>query len=106
MTDGAQAQVDVSIVTSGHDVADARIHRLVEALSDVGLRLEVLGLGDAAAAPPGARARVANRRTSVARAGVALRQAWRARGAVLLALDPDSLLAVLLVGRLRRRGVV
>ena len=42
---------DVSLVTSGHDVADARLHRLVAALTDSGLTVEVIGLGDPAAAP-------------------------------------------------------
>jgi len=31
---------DVSLVTSGHDVADARLHRLVAALTDSGLTVD------------------------------------------------------------------
>ncbi|HEU5143725.1 MAG TPA: glycosyltransferase [Dermatophilaceae bacterium] len=98
--------VDVSIVTSGHDVADARLHRVCAALQRGGLRVEVLALGDPAGAPPGAEVTTRPRGSVLARPVTALRYAARARGSVLLALDPDSLLACLLVGRLRGRRVV
>ncbi len=49
--------IDVSIVTSGHDVADARLHREVAALVARGLHVEVLGLGDEADGPPGVTVR-------------------------------------------------
>lgn len=97
---------DVSIVTSGHDVADARIHRLCAAFMDAGLTVELLGLGAADGAPRGARATVTTRPGFVGRAMTAVRYAAAARGRVLVALDPDSLLAGLAVARLRRRRVV
>jgi glycosyltransferase involved in cell wall biosynthesis len=81
---------DVSILTSGHDVADARLHREVAALQRAGLSVEVLGLGDPGGAPPGAAVRTWPRATSFARAVRALTLPWRARGRVLLTLDPDA----------------
>jgi glycosyltransferase involved in cell wall biosynthesis len=99
-------RIDVSIVTSGHDVADARIHRLCAAFTDAGLVVELLGLGDAASAPPGVATRVTPRSSMGGRATLAVRYAAAARGRVLLALDPDSLVTCLVVGRLRRRSVV
>lgn len=98
--------VDVSVVTSGHDVADARLHRLVAALLRRGLRVEVLGLGSADDAPPGAAARARPRPGPAGRGVLAVRYALAARGRVLLTLDPDSLVAARVVGGLRRRRVV
>ena len=79
----------VSIVTSGHDVADARLHREVAALQGAGLSVEVLGLGDPGAGPPGASIRTWPRRGGVVRAWRALSLPWRARGALVITLDPD-----------------
>lgn len=98
--------VDVSVVTSGHDVSDARLHRVCAALVGRGLTVEVLGLGDPAQGPEGALVRATPRGGMSARALAAPRKALAARGAVLVALDPDSLLAALVVGRARRRRVV
>jgi glycosyltransferase involved in cell wall biosynthesis len=97
---------DVTVVTSGHDVADARLHRVCAGLLREGLSVEVLGLGDPADAPAGVAVRVSARGGMVQRALLAFRYAVRARGRVLLALDPDSLVSSLVVGRLRRRAVV
>ena len=96
---------DVSIVSSGHDVADARLHREVRALLEAGLTVEVLGLGDAGAAPPGVAVRVWPRGSMVARARRALWLPFIARGQVLLLLDPDTLPSALIVRRLRGRAV-
>lgn len=98
--------VDVSFVTSGHDVADGRLHRLVAAAARDGLTVEVLGLGALADAPPEAEVRCRPRGSFAARALTAVRYAVAARGRVLVALDPDSLVAALAVGRLRGRPVV
>lgn len=103
---GEPMSPDVSVVTSGHDVADARIHRLASALKDAGLTVELLGLGDPGSAPSGVHVRTVARPGVVGRALLAARQASRARGRVMLALDPDSLVACYLVGRARRRRVV
>lgn len=98
--------VDVSFVTSGHDVADARLHRLAAAAGRVGLTVEVLGLGDAGDAPKVDSVTATPRGSFARRAVLAFRYAVRARGRVLVALDPDSLLACLAVARPRGRRVV
>ena len=100
------ARPDVSIVTSGHDVADARLHRVCAGLLRDGLSVEVLALGDAADAPEGVGVTTSPRGSMVQRAVRAARYAARARGRVLLALDPDSLVTSLVVARVRRRRVV
>jgi len=97
---------DVSVVSSGHDVADARLHREAAALLRKGLTVEVLGLGSASDAPPGTTARTRARTGMARRAGRALLLPWAARGRVLLVLDPDLVPGALLAGLLRRRRVV
>jgi glycosyltransferase involved in cell wall biosynthesis len=78
-------------VSSGHDVADARLHRLVAALTDSGLTVEVLGLGDPTAAPRTAtHVRTTQRRGARGRLVDALVSPWRARGRVVVVLDPDA----------------
>ena len=97
---------DLSIVTSGHDVADARLHRVVAACRRAGMSVEVLGLGDSASAPDGVLVHTRTRESVVRRSGTAFDLARLARGRVLFALDPDSALTCLAIGRLRRRLVV
>lgn len=95
---------DVSLLTSGHDVADARLHRQTAALLRAGLRVELLGLGDPAGAPPGlTRLRTWPRPHLAGRATLAGRMAAAASGRVLFTLDPDSALAGYAVTR--GRGV-
>lgn len=98
--------VDVSIVTSGHDVADARLHRVCAGLLRAGLSVEVLGLGMAKDAPEGVTARVRPRPGLAGRAMLALVLPWKARGTTLLVLDPDALLGARLATRVRRRHLV
>ncbi|WP_229665782.1 glycosyltransferase [Ornithinimicrobium pekingense] len=81
-------------MTSGHDIADARLHRQVTALASRGLSVEVLALGHGVDAPPGAvQVRTWRRRSPARRAPLALEMAASARGRVLLTLDPDTALA-------------
>lgn len=94
----------VSFVSAGHDVADARLHRLVRACRRRGLTVEVLGLGDPKDGPEGATVRTWARPSIPGRATLALRMAAAASGAVLVAPDPDSLLACWVLGRIRRRA--
>lgn len=99
--------VDVSIVTSGHDVADARLHRLTAALAAAGLRVEVMGLGRTEDAPRDSARVVARPRPPLSkRLLLAIRQAMRFQGDVVVALDPDSLLTSFVAARVRRRAVV
>ncbi len=99
---GRGERPDVSVLTSGHDVADARLHREVAALRARGLSVEVLGLGEAADGPDGASVRTWRRPGMLGRAALAARQPYLARGRVLLTLDPDSGLAAALAQPLRR----
>lgn len=98
--------VDVTVVTSGHDVADARLHRLCGALVRRGLTVEVLGLGESGDAPDGVLVRTTDRPGMLGRGLLAARYAASARGQVLLTLDPDALVAARAVAALRRRRVV
>ena len=99
------AAIDVSVLTSGHDVADARLHREVAAMNRAGLAVEVFGLGDPADAPPGvAGVRTWPRPGMPARAGLAVRMAAAARGRVLFTLDPDSALAASVAVHTTRGG--
>lgn len=93
-------------MTSGHDVADARLHREVAAFQRAGLSVEVLGLGDPASAPPEAAVRTWARGSMPARALRAVTLPFRAKGRVVLTLDPDVVPAALVATRLRRRRLV
>lgn len=83
------ATVDVSLITSGHHVADARLHRHCAALRRAGLTVEVLARGRAADAPPGVDFRPLEAGGLPRRLLNALLLPARARGRVLLTLDPD-----------------
>lgn len=98
--------VDVSVVTSGHDVADARLHRLCGALVRRGLTVEVLALGNPDDAPDEVLARTTRRPGMIGRGLLAARYAVVARGRVLLTLDPDALVAARAIAPMRRRRVV
>ncbi|MFV0426573.1 MAG: glycosyltransferase [Beutenbergiaceae bacterium] len=80
---------DIAILTSGHNVADARLHREVRALQRRGLTVEVLGLGDAADGPDGALVRTWPRGNPVSRAWLAAMLPWRTQARVMVTLDPD-----------------
>jgi glycosyltransferase involved in cell wall biosynthesis len=100
-------RADVSVISSGHDVADARLHREVAAARAAGLTVEVLALGRAEDGPAGAHVRVRPRPRGMARRlGLALAQPWRSSGSVVLTLDPDLVPAAWLSARLRRRRLV
>lgn len=88
--------VDVSVLTTGHDVADARLHRLVATLVRRGLSVEVDGLGVADDGPLGATVRTTHRGSLMRRFLRALLLPWRARGLVLVVIDPELALPALL----------
>ena len=97
----------MSVVSSGHDVADARLHREVGALVRAGAQVEVMALGDPDDAPAGSRPRLVRRRGGfVGRAIRALVMPLLARGRVLLVLDPDLVPAAWLAARATRRRLV
>jgi glycosyltransferase involved in cell wall biosynthesis len=82
-------RIDVSIITSGHDVADARLHRTAAALRRADLTVEVVGLGDPDGGPADTRVRSLGRRSAKKRLKTDLLLPLTARGKVLLTLDPD-----------------
>jgi glycosyltransferase involved in cell wall biosynthesis len=100
------AAIDVGVLTTGHDVADARLHKIVRALHERGLTVEVRGLGEQSDGPEGARV-IAGRRRGLFRRGLsAVALPWQSRARVLLTLDPDAIPSARLSGILRRRRVV
>lgn len=93
-----RADADVTILSSGHDVADARLHRHCAALRRAGLSVEVIARGRAEDAPVGSAFRSAAARGIAGRGVQALLLPGRARGRVVVTLDPDLIPAA----RLRR----
>lgn len=93
-----RADADVTILSSGHDVADARLHRHCAALRRAGLSVEVIARGRAEDAPVGSAFRSAAARGIAGRGVQALLLPGRACGRVVVTLDPDLIPAA----RLRR----
>jgi len=98
--------VDVSILTSGHDVADARLHKVSAGLLRAGLTVEVHALGIESDAPEGVTAHVRPRPGLAGRGLLALSLPWQARGGTLLVLDPDALLGARLATLVRPRRLI
>jgi glycosyltransferase involved in cell wall biosynthesis len=98
--------VDVSFLSAGHVLSDARLHRLASALVRSGLSVEVLGMGDVRDAPPGVEAQTYGRPSLRRRAALAPVLPWRARGDVLVAFEPATSVATVPVARLRGKRVV
>jgi len=84
-----RGRVDVSLLTTGHDVADARLHRLAAIMLGQGLTVEVHGLGTAGGGPPGTTVRARPRGGLLHRAVRALLLPWAATGRVVVVLDPE-----------------
>jgi glycosyltransferase involved in cell wall biosynthesis len=85
----ARPQIDVSLLSSGHDVADARLHRHCAALRRAGLRVEVIAKGRAEDAPAETEFRSIQPRGFAGRGVKALTLPTKARGRVLITMDPD-----------------
>ena len=100
----SRIRADVSLLSTGHDVADARLHRLAAVLLDEGLTVEVHGLGSESAGPPGTTVRARPRRGLVRRALQALFLPWTAGGTIVVVLDPELVLPALLRRSVARRG--
>lgn len=97
---------DVSLLTTAHDVADARLHRLAAALVDAGLVVEVLGLGDPADGPPLCRVQTAPASGRARRAARAVTLPGKAQGQVLVVLDPELVVPALVARHRYGRRVV
>ena len=85
----ARPSFDVTLLSSGHDVADARLHRHCAALRRAGLRVEVIAKGSAHDAPAGTEFRSIRPKGFAGRGMKALTLPNKARGAVLVTMDPD-----------------
>jgi len=99
--------LDVLVVTTGHDVADARLHRIVAALDRQDLRIGLHGLGSPSGAPDVAHLR-SHPRPRLARRGLAAASlpAVHPAARVLVVLDPELVLSALVWRTLRRGRVV
>lgn len=100
---------DVLVVSTGHEVADARLHRLCGALVGAGMGVGLDGLGDRHAGPPGTKVTTRPRPTRLGRLLRAAALPWRGRGAsILVVVDPELVLPGTLWRSLRpgRRLVV
>lgn len=107
MAESTTYEYDVTLLSSGHNVADARLHRLVGVLVRRGLRVEVIAQGLGSEAPLGSTFKQASGgRDLRSRIRRALELPWEARGQVLIAIDPDLIPLSILAARLRRRRVV
>lgn len=94
-------------MTTGHDVADARLHRIVAALGRQDLRIGLHGLGSSSVAPDVAHLICRPRRRLARRAlAAASLPAVRPAARLLVVLDPELVLPVLVWRGLRRGRVV
>jgi len=98
--------VDVSVISTAHDVADARLHRVTAALLEVGLTVDVVALGDPAGAPAGVRVTTMPRKGLLTRALRSLTLPVGAKGRVLFTVDPDPVPVAYLICRLTGRRLV
>ncbi len=105
--DASKVSPDVSVVSTAHDLADARLHRTCAALLRAGLRVEVRGLGDPGDAPPGTAAITLGQRAGkVTRLRHACALPFQASGTAVVTFDPDLVPAAILrrwLGRVSRR---
>ena len=88
------------VLSVAHDVADARIHRLVDRSLQRGFKVDVWARGKAADAPSGARVHILTQRFRIARL---FRVVLAPRSDVLVVVDPD-LFPFALAARWARRA--
>jgi glycosyltransferase involved in cell wall biosynthesis len=97
---------DVGIITTGHDVADARLHKITAALQHRDLSVELWGLGEASGGPAGAVVHAGPRGNLVQRLARTAVLPWRTKAKVVMTVDPDMIPITRLVTTLRRRKMV
>lgn len=101
------SEISVAILTSADDVADARLHRLTNALIKGGCSVDICALGVAANAPEGARFWKAPGKKNFA--GRIIRDLvipLVARGDVWVIVAPDLLPTAWLIGKIRGKKIV
>lgn len=92
----------VAIVTTAHDVADARLHRTAAALRRGGAEVVVRGLGDASRGPEGCSVTTAPSVGKLRRGLRALTWPWATTAEIIITIDPDTAVAAFLSTRARR----
>jgi glycosyltransferase involved in cell wall biosynthesis len=98
---------DVSVITSAHSVADARLHRLTAALIRANIKVEVIALGDKKDAPKDSIFKPAlGGKGFLSRILRDLLLPIQARGKVFIVLSPDLLPSAYLVAKMRNRKIV
>ncbi|HET6987915.1 MAG TPA: glycosyltransferase [Kribbella sp.] len=97
---------DVGIITTGHDVADARLHKITAALQNRDLSVELWGLGEPVGGPLGAVVHAGPRGNLVQRLARSAVLPWRTKAKVVMTVDPDMIPITRLVTTVRRRKMV
>ena len=96
--------IDISIISPGASLADARLHRIVNALIRDGLSVEIFAPGNAADAPHGAVVKNVHQGKGFQwRMHRAFYSPWRAHGRVLYCLAPEAQLFTWKAALLKRR---
>jgi glycosyltransferase involved in cell wall biosynthesis len=104
MAKDKQSNCDVSIITSAHQVADARLHRIALALINNNISCEVIAPGKASDAPSGVIYKHAPfSRSFVGRVLRDIVLPWKAQGKVVISLAPDLLPMSRLSTKLRKQ---
>jgi glycosyltransferase involved in cell wall biosynthesis len=99
------AAPDISIISSGASLADARLHRITNALIRSGLTVEILAPGNSADAPRGAIIRKVNQGKGFQwRLHRAFYSPWMARGCVIYCLAPEAQLTSWLASNVRGKS--
>jgi len=95
---------DISIISSGASLADARLHRLANALIRSGRSVEILAPGDHSDAPQGAIIRNVHQGRGFAwRLHRAFYSPWQAKGRSLYCLAPEAQVTTWLACTIRNR---
>ena len=96
--------IDISIISPGASLADARLHRIVNALIRDGLSVEIFAPGNASDAPHGAVVKNVHQGKGFQwRMHRAFYSPWRAHGRVLYCLAPEAQLFTWKAALLKRR---
>lgn len=97
---------DTTIVSTAHELTDARLRRWVTVLRGAGLTVRVQAVGSPTSAPEGVATTAWPRVTGVRRLLRAVWAAWRADGRALVLLDPELAAAAVLLPSTRKRVLV
>jgi len=97
----------VTILSSAANVADARLHRLTNALIGAGITVDIWALGNSSDAPAHATFhRAPGGKSLLARAWRDVVLPWRAEGQIVMTIAPDLLPMARLVTRIKRQKLV